>query len=226
MNDPLEQHDDVETILANTNRWAVSYGDLMTVLMTLFLLLYTFASMNTISGKKQLERIQKMFGGHADAQLMNVIKQVNLEESTAKEIRGFVEDANLSGYAIIKVDDFEIKLMMTQAILFEPGSTRISPLLSPVLDKLVQMLKVMDNRLEIEGHTDDSPGNNFEISVQRSLSVMNYLVAKGISPDRISVVGMGSFKPLVPNVNDDNRSRNRRVEINILRKHADLLKNS
>ncbi len=224
--DFIDQNHDIETILANTNRWAVSYGDLMSVLMCLFLLLYAFAATNNVEGRKQLEQIQKMFGGNSDKQLMNVVKQINLEESTAKEIRGFIEGSNLSGYAVIKVDDFQIKLMMTQAIMFESGSTSITSKVTPVLDKLAQMLKVMDNRIEIEGHTDDSPGNNFEISVERSLSVMNYLIAKGISPDRIALIGMGSFRPLVPNKNDENRSRNRRVEINILRKQADLLKNS
>ncbi len=226
MQEPIEQNNEVETILANTNRWAVSYGDLMSVLMCLFLLLYSFSSINTIEGKKKLETIQKLFGGESDKQLMNVVKQINLEESTAKEIRGFIEGSNLSGYVVIKVDDFQIKLMMTQAIMFESGRTTIAPKITLILDKLAQMLKKIDNRIEIEGHTDDSPGSNFEISVERSLSVIDYLIAKGISPDRISLIGMGSFHPLVPNSNDENRSRNRRVEINILRKQADLLKNS
>ena len=203
----------VDVIMANVNRWAVSYGDLMSVMMILFLLLYSFTSMRGLEGAQHLSDLQQMFGGKADKMLTNTIHQIS-----------FIAGGDLSGYAVVKVDEFQIKIMMTQAILFDSGQVNISSEAAPVLDKLIEMLKRIDNRIEIEGHTDDTPGPNFQVSSERALSVLNYFVEHGIDPARISLAGYGSNHPLVKNDSEENRKRNRRVEINILRKHSDLLK--
>lgn len=71
----------------------------------------------------------------------------------------------------------------------------------------------------VMGHTDDVPikksgwKDNYELSAQRALSVVRYLADHGIDPRRLVACGAGQHRPRVPNANDDNRTRNRRVEI-------------
>ena len=71
--------------------------------------------------------------------------------------------------------------------------------------------------LLISGHTDNI-GNEKEnqiLSEKRANSVMNYLVSKHVSKERLQIMGLGSSKPLAPNTNEQNRQLNRRIEIKI-----------
>ena len=116
--------------------------------------------------------------------------------------------------------------MMTQAMMFKRGKADLLDPCKPVIDKLASMLKKVDNELIIEGHTDDIPirnGSNFELSSLRALNVAQYFMKQGISSDRISIAGYGPYRPIVDNDSEENRSRNRRVEINIIREHSDLM---
>lgn len=69
------------------------------------------------------------------------------------------------------------------------------------------------------GHTDDVPisksgwKDNYELSAQRALTVVRYLKDHGISPTRLIACGAGEHRPQAPNTNNDNRAKNRRVEI-------------
>jgi outer membrane protein OmpA-like peptidoglycan-associated protein len=73
-------------------------------------------------------------------------------------------------------------------------------------------------RFEIVGHTCDlgSKEDNLKLSQNRAGSLSTYLCENGIDPDLLKSRGMADAEPLVPNTNEENRRRNRRVEIHIL----------
>jgi outer membrane protein OmpA-like peptidoglycan-associated protein len=68
---------------------------------------------------------------------------------------------------------------------------------------------------QIGGHTDNqgARGYNMKLSARRAEAVKAWLVAKGIAASRITTAGYGDTHPLVPNTSDENRARNRRVEL-------------
>jgi chemotaxis protein MotB len=75
----------------------------------------------------------------------------------------------------------------------------------------------------VEGHTDDVPiatkvfPSNWHLSVSRAVNTAFYLITRhGLNPDKIAVVGYSEFKPLVENNSEENRAKNRRVDIVIL----------
>lgn len=72
--------------------------------------------------------------------------------------------------------------------------------------------------VRIEGHTDDVGGDayNLSLSDRRAKSVVNYLLNKGIPPERMQAVGWGKAKPVSPGTDDAARALNRRVEFNII----------
>ena len=77
-----------------------------------------------------------------------------------------------------------------------------------------------DFNIGIEGYTDDVPikysgwKSNWELSTARSLSVLHFLVnEKGISPERLSAIGFGEYRPVASNDTKEGRKLNRRVEI-------------
>jgi chemotaxis protein MotB len=75
--------------------------------------------------------------------------------------------------------------------------------------------------LRVDGHTDVRPmnspqfKNNWELSVARAISVVQYLVGKGVSPQRLVAAGFGEFQPIDPDKTEEAFSRNRRIELKL-----------
>ncbi len=123
----------------------------------------------------------------------------------------------LEPYKLIKVTKKKIEIK--QKIYFQTGKAIIRPISFPVLDEIVQVLK--DNpgiRLRIEGHTDSigSAAYNLRLSQKRANAVRNYLISKGIDPNRLEAVGYGESRPIAPNTTPEGRAKNRRVEFVII----------
>ena len=133
-----------------------------------------------------------------------------------------------------EINDKQIKLQMMEKglvitvvgdLLFDSGKAKIRSEARPLLDKVAAILK--DNMAQfnvgIEGHTDNVPikssgwKSNWELSTARALSVLHYLLnEQGISPERLSAIGYGEYRPVASNDTKDGRKQNRRVEIVIL----------
>ncbi len=127
----------------------------------------------------------------------------------------------------VKLEMMEKGLVITFVadILFDSGKAKIKQEADPTIDKVAVVLKenVPQLNVGIEGHTDNQPikasgwKSNWELSTARALSVLHYLVyEKGISPDRLSAIGYGEYRPVADNDAADGRQLNRRVEIVIL----------
>lgn len=115
--------------------------------------------------------------------------------------------------ALVLVTDCEVKI--TQQIHFALGKDTIKPESYPILDAVTDVLvKNSSFKIEVQGHTDDkgSDAYNLDLSKRRAQSVRKYLVARGVSPDRLESQGYGEARPLVPNISEANRALNRRVQ--------------
>jgi OmpA-OmpF porin, OOP family len=100
--------------------------------------------------------------------------------------------------------------------LFDFNKATINPALFPILDEVAGYLKDNpDVKIEIQGHTDSvgSAEYNMRLSEKRADSVKKYLEERGISGDRLEAKGFGLTKPIAPNDTDQNRAKNRRVEL-------------
>jgi outer membrane protein OmpA-like peptidoglycan-associated protein/tetratricopeptide (TPR) repeat protein len=106
-------------------------------------------------------------------------------------------------------------------IYFETDSFRILPESEPELIKLVSFLhNNSDLGVEIQGHTDNTgrPENNLSLSEQRAKSVVQYLILKEISPNRLTAKGYGAARPVAPNDTWEGRKLNRRTTVKIDKK--------
>lgn len=133
---------------------------------------------------------------------------------------------NITLDTLIVLDKIEInKVFKLENIYFEFDSTRIQQSAAKELDKLVQLL--IDNpeiKIEMGSHTDSVGSNsyNYELSKGRAEATVRYLIANGISADRLTARGYGEEKPIARNTNPngtDNkagRDMNRRTEFKIL----------
>lgn len=112
------------------------------------------------------------------------------------------------------------EIIIRQQVQFAIDSAVILPastgLMTEIADVLLKNPRI--RRVEVQGHTDGtgSPGHNLKLSEDRASSVVAWLVAHGVPESRLVAKGYGDSKPLVPNVTDLNRQRNRRVQFIIL----------
>ncbi|SET80397.1 chemotaxis protein MotB [Oceanobacillus limi] len=116
-----------------------------------------------------------------------------------------------------------VVLVLQDSILFDSGEAEILPTALPFLNKVGTLLTEIPNQIKVEGHTDTVPmssyryPSNWELSGARASSVVRHLVNENnISEERFSIAGYGDTRPVVSNDSDQNRSKNRRVEIVIL----------
>jgi chemotaxis protein MotB len=121
------------------------------------------------------------------------------------------------------------RFVFQSEVFFDAGSAVIQPGGRAELDKLASALVELEKQipkdvawvLRVDGHTDTRPiasaqfPSNWELSAARAISVVQYLIGKGISPQRLVAAGFGEFQPLDPAPNDDAYRRNRRIELKL-----------
>lgn len=105
-------------------------------------------------------------------------------------------------------------------IYYDTNKTTIKPVSYPVLDEVVSVLNAHSEitLVEVQGHTDAraSDAYNLKLSQGRANASRQYLIDKGISPDRLTAVGYGEAKPIATNDTDEGMGQNRRTEFVIL----------
>jgi chemotaxis protein MotB len=114
-------------------------------------------------------------------------------------------------------------ISLPQAILFGSGDARINRSAQPIIAEIADVLRSLDNKVELAGHADSVPihtarfKNNWELSAARGLALLKTLTEDyGIAESRLTVSSHGSYSPKSSNETPDGRAENRRVEILIL----------
>ncbi|MEZ0486124.1 OmpA family protein [Fibrella aquatica] len=106
-------------------------------------------------------------------------------------------------------------------IFFDTGKSILRDESAPELDRMVVVMNENPKLgIELGGHTDNTGSNeiNAKLSQDRADAVREYLIGKGVEPDRIASKGYGETKPVAPNDSDAGRQQNRRVEFVITKK--------
>lgn len=226
--------------------WLIPYADLLTLLLALFIVLFSMRSEDQAKSDAMLESLYKAFnsvsvfetdsGGQTPSSTSQTkpspeTKSTDLVgeeekklQDLMKQLQQYIDQNQLN--AEITLTDLQegIQISLKDRIVFDSGSDTLKQNFVPILDGIGGMLKAVDHSIIIEGHTDNKPihsskfPSNWELSGARALSVLHYFQSKNIDPSRLSYTGFGEVKPLNPNDTSENREANRRVNIIILRK--------
>lgn len=200
--------------------WMVTFSDLLTLLMTFFVLI--FASADPIK-----EKLQEAFGqtsgvfGLYRRSFVDDLAAVPRREINQDRLQVFLDDI---GAIDIEVDRDERGLVVTLPTdaYFRPGSARLDQKARKRAGALAEYLRFTTHRIRVEGHTDDREtrsatyASGWELSLGRAQTLLGELLRRGMSPDRLSVTGYGPSRPRFDNFSRLGRARNRRVEIVIL----------
>jgi chemotaxis protein MotB len=144
-----------------------------------------------------------------------------------RALKSSLSEEIAKGSSTVQRQENTVNVMLAERILYESGSAHITPAGKKVLQRIAEALRASPNTdIRVEGHTDDVPirtdppprfSSNFELSFARAVGVARYFneVAE-VKPSRLSAMGLASTRPLVENVDDEARARNRRVEIIVM----------
>jgi flagellar motor protein MotB len=206
--------------------WAI-FGDLMAGLVGVFVLLvvwfigYQLELSQTLQeevAKRQVEEQRRIL---EEQRRMVEEQRRKKEEQRRMALEAALADPLATGRVTLR----DGRIGISGSFLFALNSDRLQPEGKTLLKTLVGPLQVYlgerDELLMVSGFTDDLPiqkGNNryldnWELSAQRALTVTRALIEEGMPPTLVFAAAFGAQQPVVPNSNDQSRSRNRRVEM-------------
>lgn len=211
----------------DTESWVTPYGNLMTFLMIFFFLLYAYTYFsNDINYERLMNRIQAQLA-NLDLKLKKELEKREKETEFAQKLREYMEKKGFSDAAQINITAQKIRIVFSErAVLFASGRADLDENAKNVLNDIADLIATLPstNLIIIEGHTDNVPirtkeyTNNMELSIARAISVMRYFTeVKNLPPERFAIAGYGEYKPVVNNDTEENRAKNRRIEIIISR---------
>ncbi|OFI06815.1 motility protein B [Clostridium acetireducens DSM 10703] len=220
--------------------WMNTYADTVTLLLTFFVLLYSFSSVDAQKFKQVASAFQSVLAGQAgqtiyDFNMKNgevplVGETIEMgsatggrEEELYDKVKEYIKENKIDKDMEVTKDGRGIIIQLHDNVLFESGKADIKPESKPILNKINNFLRTIPNNVIVEGHTDNVPISNYryptnwELSTARAVNVLRYFVENlGENPSKFTAAGYGPFKPVAPNDTEANKSKNRRVNILIL----------
>lgn len=209
----------------HTSIWLIIFSDITTNLMLFFLMLFAMTRMTEADRQMALAGMESTVVNQSARDQAELERQAKKqrEETAIKRLEQAVADGTLAGKASISVTDRTIKIALNPESFFSIGSAKLNPGTLSVLESLVGLIEAFPNDIIIEGHTDNVPvrggayRSNWELSVARAVGVVNFFIDSHLNPKQLISAGYGEFHPAYPNDNEENRARNRRIEITIVR---------
>ncbi|MBU2572875.1 MAG: OmpA family protein [Elusimicrobia bacterium] len=204
----------------NSQIWLIPFADLMSVLVILFLALYGYSVNTKRSDYEMAMALMQKELGAADAD--KKIKDMGLTKKVEEDLKKQIQDGQLG----VEVTTSRIKLTFASPVLFDSGSATLKEGAKDLLKSVAENLKTMDNPVLVEGHTDAARmlGHKFrsnrELSLMRAFSVIDYLIFRGLAPEKLTACGYGEFRPVGPNTTEEERAKNRRIEIIVMREEG------
>ncbi len=218
---------------AGAPAWMVTYSDLVTLLLTFFVLLLSMANMDPVRFLAASSSMKEAFGMQQQSATTDFAIpifthqpksqytpiQIHSTQNIYEKVKSQIDSLRLNNdIGLIKKDDDSIILRISDSVVFASGQSKILRKSLPILRDIAEIIRPLPMDLRIEGHTDDIPmaGSkvaNWDLSVDRSVSVLRYF-SQGdlLSLDRMAAVGYGKDRPVVANVDETARAKNRRVD--------------
>jgi chemotaxis protein MotB len=218
---------------AGAPEWVLTYGDMMSLLLTFFILLVALSEIRKPEQLKSIaDEIRKAFGmskGGGDSyqvSLFSVLETLEQQTEQRHELAN-ADDPGIEGRDL-EVTRIREGMLFTQGglITFEPGSADLSDTAKRNLKVIADLVRGYTNKIEVRGHAatmELGPGSRFAdlwtLSFTRAKAVMDYLTSAelGVRPERVRLVANADYEPLASRVyTPATQEPNRRVEILVM----------
>jgi chemotaxis protein MotB len=209
--------------------WIVTFSDLMSLLLTFFVLLLSFSTISEKDFQKAVMSLQGAFGvlSHMQTEIRPISEMPRVNRSAmdraARRLRRQLQIRGQDKDVKVEFDATGgLKIVLPTAILFGSASADLMPAAAPVLQDVADVLKSLPEVfIEVRGHTDSRPmtssgryRDNYDLSYFRADAVARRVQTVGQIPMRqFEVVACGDSQPVATNETEEGRAANRRVEI-------------
>jgi chemotaxis protein MotB len=224
------------------DRWLVSYADFITLLMVLFVVLYSMGQIDVQKYKALAQNLKAAFTvGGAPPKVVDpkidqsggmtenmsaqpiTVEGLPMIGSVGSEVAGKLTDLlkenGLSSEVSVQNNVEGVLISLSQNLTFVEGRAELQASAYPVLDTIVTMVQEIPNEVRVVGHTSNQPPldprypDNWSLSLARANEIVRYFQVKGIAPDRLIPTGRGEFQPLFPNDTPEHIAINSRADI-------------
>jgi chemotaxis protein MotB len=212
--------------------WMVTFADLMSLLLTFFVLMLSFSTTEVMKFREAMGSIQEALGlMSAQESSMVPSGQSPLKEDMnelgsagvspdemEQQLKDVLEALGLEDQGEARKTLFGVVLQLKGDLMFQSGMSDLSPKAYPVLDALATYINDVDRHVDIAGHTDSIPistaifPSNWELSAARAGQAVRYLVEHGVPPEKLRAIGQADTVPIADNATMEGRAKNRRVE--------------
>lgn len=202
--------------------WLLSYADMITLIMAFFVMMVAISKVDANLYEQVQSGMAKDIGNRETARPLDTVR---------KELAQVISATRGGDDAVdVGSDERGIVLNVDANAMFKPGSAEIRPEIMPVVKSITETLnndRFASYRIEVQGHTDDTPVNtpqfpsNFDLAAARALVAMRSMSTLGLPESRMTVASFGQFKPRVPNRTPEgtalpvNQALNRRISIHV-----------
>lgn len=233
----------------NLERYLLTYSDMITLLMTLFVILYAMAKVDTAKFNALAESLSAAFssvsgvqlreglGGHAIFSTDSTLKPApgtglspkagSIRDNFLQRATSTLQTSIKTGRIQVNTEARGIVLALAGDTFFRPASAQLEQGAIESLATIADLIRDLPNPISVEGHSDSMPtarGDRYEsnlmLSAARAVTVAETLELLDVPKERLSATGFGDTKPMRPNSTPEGRAANRRVEI-LIRFEAD-----
>lgn len=236
----MPRHSKGKVAKENSERWLLTYSDLITLLMVFFILLFAMSTTNTRKFNDLTGALEKAFNngmfqlitvGGTPGNPKTLSGTVPTEKKDLKKLRSginkMLKEMGLK-QNIVHVGQTKEGLVVTLSgsLLFYPGDVDLKPESNRLLAQISMLVKSLPNRIRVEGNTDNQSAgsgpfaDNWALSSLRADAIVRSMQSHGVNPTRLSAVGLGQFHPIANNGTPTGRAENRRADIVILYPNA------
>lgn len=218
------------------DRYLITYADLITLLLGLFVILYASSQVDSEKYKEVSSAFTKYFrsepanvlsGGEgmldgnrgAIPEPMLLPREAKSLDEIQKETEEALSTFITKGMLSLKKTDAGIVVVMPEKLLFSSGKAEIQTDGLKAIDSLSKVLQSMRYMIMVDGHTDSSPiktfqfESNWHLSVARALNVGYRMIRSGVPEENFVIRGFGDKRPVADNISTEGKMQNRRVEI-------------
>ncbi|HEY8344819.1 MAG TPA: flagellar motor protein MotB [Bacillota bacterium] len=216
-----------------TPLWMTTYSDMVTLLLCFFVLLFSFSHIEQEKYEAVAESLRMAFSGlpnilsggkTLDGARVSVADPIPQEfRHVRDQIQELLVREGLTGQAEIYMEERGMVVSFKEGLLFAIGSADLKTEAKKLLQEVGRILARDKHFIRVEGHTCDLPirnakyPSNWELSTSRATNVTRHLIEQvGLDPRRLAATGYAEFRPRVPNTSEENRVKNRRVDLLLL----------
>ncbi|HEU5315058.1 MAG TPA: OmpA family protein [Chloroflexota bacterium] len=220
----------------NAERWLLTYSDMITLLLALFVVLYATSKSDPVKFQTVALSLQRAFNvpvlqAAAGNSLITIGGQptafvglTSVGATIGPELVSYAQREQLGDQVSVTASRDAVVISLGGALTFGSGSAELRPEARGALELIANTIRSLPdhNPVRVEGHTDSAPPltgrfpTNWELSAARAGAAARFLAEAGVAPDRITAVGYADTKPIGDNETPEGKTRNRRVEIWIL----------